>query len=81
MNRVTFPLKLSMQGSTVADLQEALRLLLDRNVIRTFDSPQSSDSRRTCHARTGSSQRTSAIGLRQSDSAVGIVRPVAGRFG
>jgi hypothetical protein len=39
MNRVTFPLKLSMQGSTVADLQEALRLLLDRNVIRTFDSP------------------------------------------
>jgi hypothetical protein len=36
---MTFPLKSEMQGPTVADLQEALRLLLDRGAIRTLDSP------------------------------------------
>lgn len=33
MNKITFPLKQRTQGAAVADLQEALQLLLDRSVI------------------------------------------------
>ena len=33
MNKVTFPLKPQMRGQNVADLQDALRLLLERGVI------------------------------------------------
>lgn len=33
MDRITFPLKRSMRGATVADLQDALQLLLDRSLI------------------------------------------------
>lgn len=37
MNKITFPLKQRMQGATVADLQDALRLLLDRGAILAND--------------------------------------------
>lgn len=37
MNKIIFPLKPHMQGPTVADLQEVLRLLLDRGVILRDD--------------------------------------------
>ncbi|MCL6542209.1 MAG: hypothetical protein K6T87_16760 [Roseiflexus sp.] len=33
MNKITFPLKRQMQGPKVADLQDALKLLLDRGLI------------------------------------------------
>ena len=33
MNKITFPLKQRMQGAAVADLQDALQLLLDRGFI------------------------------------------------
>ena len=33
MNKIIFPLKLSEQGPSVADLQDGLRLLLDRNLL------------------------------------------------
>ena len=33
MNRITFPLKKSTQGAAVADLQDALQLLLDRGIL------------------------------------------------
>jgi hypothetical protein len=33
MNKILFPLKLRMQGPTVADLQHSLRLLLDRSLL------------------------------------------------
>lgn len=36
MNKITFPLKQSMQGEAVAGLQDALQLCLDRGVI--FDA-------------------------------------------
>lgn len=37
MNTITFPLKRGMHGSKVADLQEALQVLLDRELIK-FDN-------------------------------------------
>src|SRR6266478_6408562 len=37
MNKITFPLKLNMQGAAVADLQETLRLCLDRSAILAND--------------------------------------------
>jgi hypothetical protein len=37
MNKITFPLKPDMKGSTVADLQDALQLLLDRGVLLRDD--------------------------------------------
>jgi hypothetical protein len=37
MNQITFPLKHRMQGAAVADLQDALQLVLDRGVILATD--------------------------------------------
>mgnify|MGYP001562357018 CR=1 FL=1 len=37
MNKITFPLKQRMQGAAVADLQDALQLLLDRGVLLRDD--------------------------------------------
>jgi len=37
MNKITFPLKQRMQGAAVADLQEALQLLLDRGALLPDD--------------------------------------------
>ncbi len=37
MNKVTFPLRSGMQRPSVADLQDALRLCLDRSVILAND--------------------------------------------
>lgn len=37
MNKITFPLKQRMQSAAVADLQDALQLLLDRGVILAND--------------------------------------------
>ncbi len=37
MNKITFPLKLRMRGPKVADLQDALQLLLDRGAILATD--------------------------------------------
>ena len=37
MNKITFPLKQRMQGPAVADLQDALQLLLDRSVLLAND--------------------------------------------
>jgi peptidoglycan hydrolase-like protein with peptidoglycan-binding domain len=37
MNKITFPLKQRMQGAAVADLQDALQLLLDRSVLLRDD--------------------------------------------
>ncbi|MCL6542207.1 MAG: hypothetical protein K6T87_16750 [Roseiflexus sp.] len=37
MNKITFPLRRQMQGSKVADLQDALKLLLDRGLILRED--------------------------------------------
>ena len=37
MNRITFPLKPRMQGAAVANLQDALQLLLDRGVVLRED--------------------------------------------
>lgn len=37
MNKITFPLKLRMQGSAVADLQDALQRCLDRGAILAND--------------------------------------------
>src|SRR5688500_6302401 len=39
MNKITFPLNLGMQGLPVADLQDALQVLLDRGVILANDEP------------------------------------------
>jgi len=41
MQPVVAPIKIGDSGPQVANLQEALRLLLDREVIRTFDPPNS----------------------------------------
>lgn len=37
MNKITFPLKARMQGAAVADLQDALQLLLERRVLLRDD--------------------------------------------
>ena len=37
MNKITFPLKLRMQGLAGADLQDALQLCLDRDLILSND--------------------------------------------
>src|SRR6266436_1655905 len=37
MNKITFPLKLNMQGAAAADLQDALQLCLDRSAILAND--------------------------------------------
>ncbi len=37
MNKITFPLKLHMQGPAVADLQDTLQLCMDRGVILVND--------------------------------------------
>ena len=39
MNQITSPLQPGMQGSTVADLQDALLLLMGRQIIKTFQPP------------------------------------------
>jgi hypothetical protein len=39
VNPITFPLQPGMQGSAVADLQDALLLLIERQVIKTFPAP------------------------------------------
>jgi Tc toxin complex TcA C-terminal TcB-binding domain/Neuraminidase-like domain len=41
MNRIVASIKLGDTGPQVADLQDALRLLLDRGVIRSLDPPNS----------------------------------------
>lgn len=33
MNKITFPLKKNMQGATVANLQSALQVLFNKNVL------------------------------------------------
>ena len=37
MNRITFPLKLQMKRPEVGDLQDALQLLLERDVLLSND--------------------------------------------
>jgi hypothetical protein len=37
MNKITFPWKLRMRGPEVADLQDALQLLLDRGALLAGD--------------------------------------------
>ncbi len=37
MSRIIFPLEMHMEGPKVADLQDALQLLLDRAAILTHD--------------------------------------------
>src|SRR2546426_10906529 len=37
MNKIIFPLKPKMQGEKVADLQDALQLLLDRGLLLAAD--------------------------------------------
>jgi hypothetical protein len=37
MNKITFPLKLNIQDPTVADLQDALQLCLDRSAVLAND--------------------------------------------
>ena len=39
MNPITFPLQPEMQGSAVADLQDALLLLISHQLIKTFPAP------------------------------------------
>src|SRR4051812_49416420 len=38
MNRITFPLKLRMQGPTVTDLQAALQVCMDRSALLANDA-------------------------------------------
>jgi len=40
MNKITFPLKLSMQGPAVADLQDALQVCMDRGALIAGNATQ-----------------------------------------
>ena len=39
MNQITFPLQPELQGPPVADLQDALLLLISHQLIKTFNAP------------------------------------------
>ena len=83
MNRIIFPLEAGGQGPQVADLQDALQLLLDRGVIL----PDDEGARRELSARLQSERAeriydgtTSELVLRSSNTADKGAPPVPGRF-
>jgi len=39
VNPINFPLQPGMQGPAIADLQDALLLLIERQLIKTFPAP------------------------------------------
>jgi hypothetical protein len=54
MNKITFPLKLQMQGAAVADLQDGLQLLMDKGRFQMADADRRTFTDRLRAERAGS---------------------------